>query len=540
MLEYFITVVALYLGYSLVCLELNYRRASAIGIPLVRVPIDPLNILFQVLEPHLFKLLDLIPSNILPTFVPYMRRGWFFMDKADSHLRYGPIFACVTPRGVHIQVCDSEAIHDIFSRRLDFIRPTQNYKLLEVYGPCISTANLENWPRHRRVLAAPFNESIMKFVWRESLSQTKQMLTAWTAPGRLAEGIPSVSKDTRTLSLNVLAATGFRRSFSFRSESSDHVEPDTASSYRDALSLVLDNAILLMLIPRRYLNLGFMPTSFRRVGKAADEFKHQMERMLDDEMAALTKGRSGAGGLMTSLVKASTTHDTNNGDSKGHKGLSVEEIFGNIFVINFAGHDTTANTLAFAVFLLATAPGVQNWIGAELLTIGDDEDNWDYDRLFPKLIRCRAPQTLVIENRSIVIPANTSTSPSIIAVHTNPRYWPDPLKWNPQRWVMTSEVGQESLLLPPRDTFFPWSDGGQNCPGMKFSQVEFVAVLALLMRQHRFRIVKNREETEEQSKERVRGVINDCDMQLLLRMRDSDRVRLRCEPKTQDLSCSSN
>lgn len=46
MLQYVIAVVVVYMGYNLVCLEQNYRRASAMGIPLVRVPIDPLNILF--------------------------------------------------------------------------------------------------------------------------------------------------------------------------------------------------------------------------------------------------------------------------------------------------------------------------------------------------------------------------------------------------------------------------------------------------------------------------------------------------------------
>lgn len=98
------------------------------GFPLVRVPVDPLNIPFQVLEPHLFALLDLLlPSTVLPTFGPYLRRGWFFRDKAEPHLRYGPMFAIVTPRGFHIQICDLESIHDMFSRRLDFVRPVENY-----------------------------------------------------------------------------------------------------------------------------------------------------------------------------------------------------------------------------------------------------------------------------------------------------------------------------------------------------------------------------------------------------------------------------
>lgn len=230
----------------------------------------------------------------------------------------------------------------------------------------------------------------MKFVWRESLTQTKQMLASWTAAASLADGITSVSKDTRTLSLNVLAATGFCRSFRFRSANGSNAEPDTASSYRDALSMVLDNAILLMLIPRRYLSLPFIPKALRQIGKAADEFKHHMERMLEEETAALNQGNAGAGSLMTSLVKASNTYEASNKDSKNAKGLSVEEIFGNIFVINFAGHDTTANTLAFAAYLLATAPEVQHWVADEVRKITEDVDNWDYGHLFPQLTRCRS------------------------------------------------------------------------------------------------------------------------------------------------------
>jgi hypothetical protein len=54
MLEYFITIAGLYVGWSLVYLELNYKRAS-MRIPLVRVPIDPLNIFLNILEPHFFQ-----------------------------------------------------------------------------------------------------------------------------------------------------------------------------------------------------------------------------------------------------------------------------------------------------------------------------------------------------------------------------------------------------------------------------------------------------------------------------------------------------
>jgi len=94
---------------------------------------------------------------------------------------------------------------------------------------------------------------------------------------------------------------------------------------------------------------------------------------------------------MTSLVKASRKHGAKSEESRQPQGLSVEEIFGNIFVIDFAGHDTTANTLAFAMFLLATEPIVQEWVaGGGVNQAITAEDDWEYDRLFGKLVRCRA------------------------------------------------------------------------------------------------------------------------------------------------------
>jgi cytochrome P450 len=139
-------------------------------------------------------------------------------------------------------------------------------------------------------------------------------------------------------------------------------------------------------------------------------------------------------------------------------------------------------------------------------------------------------QRLRVGNRTILIPPHTSTSPSILATHTHPKYWSDPLTWKPERWI-TKENGEEALAVPLRDTFLPWSDGPQNCPGAKFSQVEFVAIIALIMQKHRLTIKHNDFESEEQARTRVRAVLNDCDMQLLLRMRDANRVKLICEAR---------
>ncbi|KAL9125818.1 MAG: hypothetical protein Q9217_005038 [Psora testacea] len=556
-----------YLIWSFVAMEVNYRRASSMDIPLIRLPVDPLNIVWILLEPPLWRLLERLPFE-WGTFGRYSRRGWQFLDKARTHLKYGPAWALVTPRGIYIYVADPDAIHDIFTRRGDFLRPSKFYKLLEVYGPSISTASWTDWPRHRKVLAAPFNESIMRFVWNESLKQTREMLQSWTDSAK--PGIPSVAKDTRTLSLNVLAATGFKRSYKFRS--SNESGTDVKVTYRDALQTVLDNAIFLMLVPPRLLLLPLLPRSWTRVGKAAAEFKQYMIHMLDEEMSLLNRGETGTGSLMTSFVRALDTHqkeeatlDSSRGQSS--KGLTVDEIFGNIFVINFAGHDTTANTLAFSMLLLAANPEVQDWVAEEVREVikNADSEKWNYSELFSDLKRCRAvlletlrlyppilvlpkwtnehPQTLQIGKNTVVIPPHTGVMPSLRTVQMHPKYWQDPLRWKPSRWIslstapgssgsgleLATQLRQEAIFTPAQSTYFPWSDGPQNCPGAKFAQVEFVAVLSCLLRDHRIGIIQEPNESLEKARKRALATTEDCEVELLLRMRNADKVRLTCK-----------
>jgi hypothetical protein len=115
-----------YLTWSLVAMEISHRRASTMGIPLVRLPVDPMNIVWLVLEPPLWRLLDRFPLN-WGSFGRYSRRGWHFHDKAASHLLYGPAWALVTPRDIYVYVSDPDAIHAIFVRRGDFLRPSKMY-----------------------------------------------------------------------------------------------------------------------------------------------------------------------------------------------------------------------------------------------------------------------------------------------------------------------------------------------------------------------------------------------------------------------------
>ena len=100
---------------------------------------------------------------------------------------------------------------------------------------------------------------------------------------------------------------------------------------------------------------------------------------------------------MTSLVRASIdTHETsvpvNPASAHSPGGLTENEIYGNMFVFNFAGHDTTAHTLAFAIVILSAHPSVQDWLSEELQYVLEDTrpKDWGYTQVFPRLKRCLA------------------------------------------------------------------------------------------------------------------------------------------------------
>jgi hypothetical protein len=119
-------LVGCYAAWSAITLEQNYRRALTMGIPLIRIPVDPLNIPWQVIEPHFWNLVDYLQIS-LPRNSVLLRRGWHFRVKAKLHEEMGTVWAFVTPRDIHLNVCDADALREIYARRSDFVRPREFY-----------------------------------------------------------------------------------------------------------------------------------------------------------------------------------------------------------------------------------------------------------------------------------------------------------------------------------------------------------------------------------------------------------------------------
>ncbi|CAD6443770.1 b856f28b-ac1f-444b-9b81-435060da19ba-CDS [Sclerotinia trifoliorum] len=156
------------------------------------------------------------------------------------------------------------------------------------------------------------------------------MLHYWTDQGDSA--IRTTAQYAKTFSLNILTSAGFGKSYSFKPSSHADNGTNHSMSYKDSLSLIVGNAIPILIIGPAFLQKckRFLPKSWQDVAQATVEFKSTPN-------------------LMTFLVRASQSNfDSKIDDSSlGCKqyALTEEEIFGNMFVFNFARHDTISHTI---------------------------------------------------------------------------------------------------------------------------------------------------------------------------------------------------
>ncbi|KAL8832105.1 MAG: hypothetical protein Q9191_000462 [Dirinaria sp. TL-2023a] len=220
------------------------------------------------------------------------------------------------------------------------------------------------------------------------------------------------------------------------------------------------------------------------------------------------------------------------------EGLTEEEVYGNIFVFNFAGHDATANSLAIGICLLATRPDVQEWIADEINTalVGVEATDSSYEATFPQ--NFDRISSVRDSNDIVIIPKNTVIIPNYSALHTHPRYWGhDSLEFEPSRRITTNPkisrssssnpVEQFKELSSRNSPFVGWSGGAHSCPGRKFAQVEFVGVLVSLFRDFKVKPVLLNGENNVMARARLLDQSRtDTGMKLLLQMLHPEKAVL--------------
>ncbi|KAL7274282.1 putative P450 monooxygenase [Rhizina undulata] len=574
--------------WSAISLLQNRRLAIASGLPYVCIPVYEFNILyFMISTSSLYTgFVSRLPFG-LGNFHKYVQYDWRWKAKHSLHKKHGDVFITVSPRNLVFNLADPAAVEEVFNSRARFVKPTWQYDMLNIYNHNVLTSEDEEWVRHRRYTSRPFTEKNNHAVWSEALEQAQGLITQWTTmssstvPDPKGFYISEVGKDTLKLAIHVLSSAGFGVSLSFQENKNplalvkdylNDAEPIEGFriTYREAIKHITGSImgvlVTLRCVPKSLCPI--LPPFFTKTFNAYDDLGRYMSRLIEDARAEVTSGgsHSEANNLLYSLVRNSESAEDDEKAGSGGKnaGLSDADIKGNVFIFIIAGHETSGATLEYALVLIALYREKQAWLQAQVdeALQGESENplEWSYKKVFPKLAAPLAimletlrmfapvpvipkwvgdsPQTITVAGKPCHIPARSVVNIGCPGIHYNPKYWPDPYTFKPERWIpapgaVKVDTGKEmfentypKVIAPIKGSFMAFSDGVRGCLGQKFAQVEFVAVFASLMREWTIELVPRAGETVEECDRRIAQTLEDSSTRSSLMIRAQVELRM--------------
>jgi cytochrome P450 len=184
----------------------------------------------------------------------------------------------------------------------------------------------------------------------------------------------------------------------------------------------------------------------------------------------------------------------NSRDDEG-KTLSGDELVAQAAALFFAGHETTAITLAWTLFLLERHPVIHSALMTEIDTVlgGRDPGSDDIQRMdlldrvikesmriFPAVpflfMRVCAENTTV---GGLAVPKGSNMMISPLAAHHDPNIYPEPKRFMPDRWIDKT---------PSRYDYLPFGAGARACIGMLFAERALRLMLPMILQRFRFSI----------------------------------------------------
>jgi cytochrome P450 len=187
-------------------------------------------------------------------------------------------------------------------------------------------------------------------------------------------------------------------------------------------------------------------------------------------------------------------------DADSGAGMSDQQARDEVVTIFFAGHETTAATLTWAFYLLSEHPEIEERLRAEIESVLNGHSPTFAD--LPKLVYTQQvisevlrlyPAAYLFAREAIVddvldgypIPANTLIFISPFVTHRDPKYWPDPERFDPERFT------PEEVASRPRHVYFPFGEGPHVCIGNHFALMEMQLILTMALQRFRLRLLPN-------------------------------------------------
>ncbi|KAF8318880.1 cytochrome P450 [Amanita rubescens] len=426
-------------------------------------------------------------------------------DRAGLYSRwvseYGPVFQIpVQLGGRRVMLCDPKAIAHVLSKDTFTYIGTPSFRIFlkEFFGPSIMYAENEDHLRQRRSLGPAFSNTALR-VATNVFFDTTHKERIWNAQFESSdEVVIDIGKWLNAITLDSMGISGF--GYDFKSvEGHDspvndvfsYLNEGTSNDVRLLIDIVGPIFPLIYRIPTRTVRM------FRMLNKVTSKFAAELiknsrkERDCSDSvkdhsiLGALVKGRSEGVDL---------------------KKMHQEVVSQNVLL--FAGHQSTAISITWAIIALARHPEIQRKLREELRQLSNGDPTYDQlmsglpyldavvreaSRFHPTVedvLRVANEDDVIPLNApiktasgqmidSIVVPKGTSVSISLALLNRDEKTWgSDTKEFRPERW-----------LENPQRKLFSFGDGQRLCLGKGFALTEAKVVLSVFIRHFSFELM---------------------------------------------------
>ncbi|XP_014273208.2 uncharacterized protein [Halyomorpha halys] len=174
-------------------------------------------------------------------------------------------------------------------------------------------------------------------------------------------------------------------------------------------------------------------------------------------------------------------------------------ISSNAIVFLLAGYETTATTLSYVLYELSQNPEIQEKVKNEVENVlkkYEGDITWEglaemkyIDLVISETLRKHSPAFALVRqsvkpykvpNSDLVLPKGSVVVVPIYSLHHDPKYHPDPEKFDPERF---SEENKHKLV---KSTYLPFGDGPRICIGLRFARMEMKIAITKLIMKYKF------------------------------------------------------
>jgi cytochrome P450 len=362
-----------------------------------------------------------------------------------------------------------EHIEQVLVRESDkYVKSFDYRKLAWIVGRGLLTSEGETWRRQRALAQPVFHNDRVRAYVPLFVRHTEEMLGRWNGRAEV-----DVHEEMSRLALVIVAESLFQ----------SVVGQDMATVGR-ALE-VLSRAFMGFPFPF-WLPFPRHVAAWRHLWRLDGVVRRLIrERLARDRERNRGSADGPAADLLTHLLAAR--------DEAGRP-MSGQQLRDELMTVFLAGHETTALGLSYALWLVARHPDVETrlldeWdavLGNRAVTAAD-VPRLEYTRavlnealrLYPPawFIGREAAADVTIGGYDVRRGTTIFLVPYI--VQRDARFFPEPERFDPQRWI------NDSALKPPRYAFFPFGAGPRSCIGAGFAMLEMAAVLSTILRRYR-------------------------------------------------------